>query len=217
MGSICSNADHTKNEEKSEIKTSRGSKSGTKDKASKNKQGKAAPNQEIVTKKKKKPAKGAKVQENTQTTLETAQATIQDEYDENDINTMLPKEPTLNDANGDKDQLAILLQARETLIALWDLKDNHDWKFVKENKEGQTLWKGKPETSTEFLIKRHMIVDKSLDETTEIMRKIKTHLQAHPKMESLDVVQKINTDCRVSHQIMNGNAILSSRDLCVAE
>ena len=111
-------------------------------------------------------------------------------YDENDIESMLPPEPSLQDVDGDMEGLRIYSEARDMLIYLWNVKDNHNWKYLKRNKQGMELYKGKPETSTEFLALRIMQVDSDMDSAIQKMREPETAQKSLSGCDKVEIVRK---------------------------
>lgn len=168
MGNMCNGpADnsHTKDEIKSEKKQKKSK--GIKDKKSQKK------------KKSKKSTKGAEVEdqapgeqivENGDLEAKKNSPIIEEEkdtYDESDINTMLPPEPTLSDALNDKSNLKILKEARTKAVEFWSWQEDKVWKEIKD-KDGVVLHKTDA-PGTQIFIKRSMTVEAPIQDCVDII------------------------------------------------
>ena len=129
------------------------------------------------TKKKSKSSKGKKgamhtaepvTGETVESDKNTKAAEEEPKFDENDVTTLLPSEPTLEDALKDKNNLKIMKEGRKEAIELWNLFEEHEWTLVKENGD-LSVYKGKTEGS-QIMLRRHMVVDAPIDTCIEAIQ-----------------------------------------------
>mmetsp|Transcript_32213 Transcript_32213/g.28543 ORF Transcript_32213/g.28543 Transcript_32213/m.28543 type:complete len:160 (+) Transcript_32213:2-481(+) len=152
MGNLCSGEENVKSKEINLNKRNK-SNSGKKDKNQKKK---------IKSKKQKK---GAKIPtEDTQviaTTVET------ETWDDNELSTLLPSEPTLSDAFDDKANLKIMKQAREKALDFEDEINNCDWEIAKES-DGIKISRANSGNDQLHLLKE-MTVNCSVEEFLDVL------------------------------------------------
>ena len=203
MGNVCSGEDQAASNANTEVdytKKNRKSKKSSKSKST----------TKSKTTKKSKSSKSKKgempiaepVTGETFESEKTTKGVEEPEYDEGDFKTLLPAEPTLKDAQDDKENLKIMKQARKEAVEMWDLFENHDWTLVKEDGDF-SVYKGKTE-GTQLSMRRHMVVDAPIDTCIEVIQDHDVQKKINDRIEQLETKAEIGTDSRILYQKMKG-------------
>ena len=132
----------------------------------------------------------------------------EDVYDENDITTMLPNQPTLEEV-GDPDTLRILQESRETLVSKWNEIDSDEWVKGKE-KNGAVVYRRDCSTGVSF--KRCMQVESDVDAALNCFRDLELAKKHNDRIQKIDVVENLTDDCILMHHVNKGSIFASSRD-----
>lgn len=156
----------------------------------------------------KREAKGEGVQDQT-----VQQQIVEDamEYDETNLKTLLPTEPTLEDAFNDEQNLEWMKEAREKAIEFASWLEDYQWNEFKD-KDGVVVYKCPNASSNEIIVKRETTVDATIDACVDVLRDLSLVTKANDRIESVEEVQEVGTGSRIIYQKMKGNMIVTGRD-----
>uniref|UniRef100_A0A7S3NC28 START domain-containing protein n=1 Tax=Euplotes harpa TaxID=151035 RepID=A0A7S3NC28_9SPIT len=130
------------------------------------------------------------------------------------IGSLLPAEPTLEDAGNDQVVLDLMLKAREKLQEAFDLSQTDGWDSVKEGK-GISLWKKKESDSNINILKRSMEVNASIEKVLEFYRDPEGLMKVNDKVKANEIVVDINENTKIMRREIKGNLVVSNRDLSI--
>ena len=132
----------------------------------------------------------------------------EDVYDENDITTMLPNQPTLEQV-GDSETLRVLEESRQGIIKIWGEIDRDEWTQSKE-KKGAVLYRRDCQSGISF--KRYTQVESDIDTALNCFNDLELAKKHNDKIDKFEVAETLTDDCRIIHQVNKGNMFASSRD-----
>ena len=162
---------------------------------------------------KSKSKKKAKKIENTKKTSQVATTVVSEGYDDNDISTLLPPEPTMEDAFNNKDNLKILKEARKRAISDGAKIQDSEWETLKD-KNGITVSKAQSEND-QVILKKEMTVNASIEDIAENIQNLDERKRMNSKIEKIEEIDEVGNNSRIFYQKMSGNIIFKSRDFSV--
>ena len=130
--------------------------------------------------------------------------------DSKDFEDELFAEPTLDDADGDKELLGWLKKAREALRKYFHHTSLTDWTLEKDE-DGVKYWSKPHEDSSMQYIKRQMQVKGSMMDCIKIIRSSEYELQTDGRLASIDIIKEYNAMSDIVKMIFKGNLVVSDR------
>lgn len=145
--------------------------------------------------------------------LPTVACTLPDEddydlYDEKDITTLLPDQPTLENV-GDPDALRILEESRQGIVSIWNEIDSPEWTKSKEKNGASLYWRS---CNTGVKFKRYMQVNSDIDTALNCFKSLEVTKKYNDRIEKIEAAKTLPNDCQIIHQLHKGNFFASARD-----
>ncbi|CAI2372414.1 unnamed protein product [Moneuplotes crassus] len=130
-----------------------------------------------------------------------------------DAATLLPAEPTLDDA-GSQEALDLMLKAREKFAEGIALLNEEDW-ISNKDEEKAKFWVRKPDEDGFGSIRREAIFNKSAADVDEWFSKQANLVDSSDILESSEIISELNSDSLLVRRQMKGNDTYEPRDLAV--